>query len=750
MRTAGAQQIGGREGPKSSALSVTACLRCRDQKLKCGREHPKCTRCSRLNTTCLYPEPPNRRGQRTKRRQVQGPAERNRHGYDLGNVAIQHARLESISYGTSAIGDYTSGLHPASGPSFSNSLSSTPNPGHNTVAFGPANIGDASPTLAGDAFVLSSSYAAQLRRMKSAVTDPTFNAERYALPPTAIGLALLEIYFARIYNASLLFYKPLLFQQYLEGRVHDALLRALFALATLFLCPGYNGSKYLKNCNEELNLLSVYYTCGLPWAKAALREAMPLAVERPSLMIVQALQCLQMYWFGIGESLSGNLCLVLAYRSCQILEFDRKTATEDHESGRSVEFELRRRCFWACWVSTCIVMEPESCIESAWREVAMLPLPCSLSSSLSGGEITFNQMMDEDWNSLAVHSSTGNTGLPTATGLLIKIVGAWAKVQLLCKNRATVAAGDVKPIHDLCSLTSSLFERAIAIRNSTRANDETPQMQMIFLLHNAIYHQSQITLHSMVVPLFSGDPTSSKIDPQAQRKSAEAVIRHAELFETLLEPYLYGRSDVSRLPPLVGYGAFIVAIVFLSAEVCWHNEPVSELRAGAGKKNRRLDAAVAILHLLDTLKIYWRALGNPWEILRAVLRKIQSTRIETSEPTEPREGQSSSHPEDCHTTTEAGASNEPSGLENGYQQPATTNRSTREGIEDRETSPTGYISGNASEGQADIIPSNSLMHQLDTFPEGEWYSLSFTGSGVEELGGMDISSLFQQGFGTFS
>jgi hypothetical protein len=33
MRTAGAQQIGGREGPKSSALSVTACLRCRDQKV---------------------------------------------------------------------------------------------------------------------------------------------------------------------------------------------------------------------------------------------------------------------------------------------------------------------------------------------------------------------------------------------------------------------------------------------------------------------------------------------------------------------------------------------------------------------------------------------------------------------------------------------------------------------------------------------------------------------------------------------
>ncbi|RKK83374.1 hypothetical protein BFJ68_g17262 [Fusarium oxysporum] len=359
-------------------------------------------------------------------------------------------------------------------------------------------------------------------------------------------------------------------------------------------------------------------------------------------------------------------------------------------------------------------------------------------------------MMGEDWNSLAVHSPTGNTGLPTATGLLIKIVGAWAKVQLLCKKRAPVAAGDVKSIHDLCSLTSSLFEKAIVIRNSTCANDETPQMQMVFLLHDAIYHQSQIALNSMVVPLFSGVPTSLGIDPQTQRKSAEAVIRHAELFETLLKPYLYGRSDVSRLPPLVGYGAFVVAIVFLSAEVRWHNQPVSELRAGAGKKNRRLDAAIAILRLLDTLKIYWRALGNPWEILRAALRKIHSTPIETSESTEPQERQSSPHPEDCHTTTEVGASNQPSGLENGYQQPATTTRNTREGIEDRETSLTGHITGNTSEGQADIITSNSLMHQLDTFPEGEWYSLSFAGSGVEELGGMELSSLFQQGFGTFN
>jgi hypothetical protein len=70
--------------------------------------------------------------------------------------------------------------------------------------------------------------------MKSGAADSTCEAEVPPLPPTALGLALLEIYFSRIYNAPLLFNKSLLFDQYLNGQVHGALLKALFALATLY------------------------------------------------------------------------------------------------------------------------------------------------------------------------------------------------------------------------------------------------------------------------------------------------------------------------------------------------------------------------------------------------------------------------------------------------------------------------------------------------------------------------------------
>ncbi len=171
------------------------------------------------------------------------------------------------------------------------------------------------------------SYQNQLRTSTSLASGSTLESSQPPpLPPTSLGLALLEIYFARMYNASILFHKPLLFQQYIEGKVHRALLRTLFALATLYVPPRYAGcyldpdnSRFIqpKNCesrssansNEELKILSVYQSSGLPWAKAALEEATQLAIQSPSLMVVQALQCIQLYCFGIGQPHSAHLCL---------------------------------------------------------------------------------------------------------------------------------------------------------------------------------------------------------------------------------------------------------------------------------------------------------------------------------------------------------------------------------------------------------------------------------------------------------
>lgn len=71
--------------------------------------------------------------------------------------------------------------------------------------------------------------------MSPIATKPAPITDQAPLPPTALGLSLLELYFTRIYNASLMFHKPVLFQQYLEQKLHGVLLRALLALATLYV-----------------------------------------------------------------------------------------------------------------------------------------------------------------------------------------------------------------------------------------------------------------------------------------------------------------------------------------------------------------------------------------------------------------------------------------------------------------------------------------------------------------------------------
>lgn len=163
----------------------------------------------------------------------------------------------------------------------------------------------------------------------------------------------------------------------------------------------------------------------------------------------------------------------------------------------------------------------------------------------------------------------------------------------------------------LSHLATSLFDDAVSLRDSSYQNDSISEVQLLLFLHDALYHQCQITMHSMVVPLFSGIPTDPKIDAGKQRQSAETVTKHADMFERLLAPYVYDRTDVSWVPPLVGYGAFVAGIVLLATEISLQNKDVNGSPTEAGKKSHRLAAVKSFLHLLDNLRVYWRALQRP-------------------------------------------------------------------------------------------------------------------------------------------
>lgn len=167
-------------------------------------------------------------------------------------------------------------------------------------------------------------------------------------------------------------------------------------------------------------------------------------------------------------------------------------------------------------------------------------------------------------------------------------------------------------MHHFSSLATLLFDDATFVRRSVRRDDNTTEAENLFVFHDAIYHQCQIVLHSLLVPLFSGIPADRSIDNhrQTQTRAAETVLKHADLFTQLLTPYLRGDEDVSRLPPLVGYGAFVVGMVFLSTEAARRNQ-VTEGSVNTEENGDRILAVKNTVPLLDTLRAYWRALQQP-------------------------------------------------------------------------------------------------------------------------------------------
>lgn len=119
------------------------------------------------------------------------------------------------------------------------------------------------------------------------------------------------------------------------------------------------------------------------------------------------------------------MLIALAYRSCHLLGYSKKITDGYDSSHISLESELGRRCFWACWTSTCIVMEPESYLRAAWQEVAMVPLPGRISSTSSGSEVALHETMDEDWFPRSLESRSGHNPRPVPAALLMKMVGVW-------------------------------------------------------------------------------------------------------------------------------------------------------------------------------------------------------------------------------------------------------------------------------------------------------------------------------------
>lgn len=188
------------------------------------------------------------------------------------------------------------------------------------------------------------------------------------LPPRSVLLKLVDIYFTHVNNQAYGFlHRPTFLRQVEEGSVSDGLLYAICAISARFSAAHAVNH---KSINEQ-----PAYSVGEPYAvearKLALRD-----FDRPTVQNVQALLLLALHDFGGRKGHKAWMFAGMAIRMASALRLNRevdgngagvKNVYESMESQlshgveqpipasmervRSTEQEVRRRTFWACFIT---------------------------------------------------------------------------------------------------------------------------------------------------------------------------------------------------------------------------------------------------------------------------------------------------------------------------------------------------------------------------------------------------------------
>ncbi|KAE8140005.1 hypothetical protein BDV38DRAFT_240827, partial [Aspergillus pseudotamarii] len=412
-------------------------------------------------------------------------------------------------------------------------------------------------------------------------------------------------------------------------------------------------------------------------------------------------------------------------------------------------------------------MEPEPYARLAWQEASMIPLPAAIQDSASAHEVALNEKMDHTWrSSLAVSQCEGSRSLVYAA-LLVKMVGVWVKAQLLVRDWASYSIADnLDSLQRLSHLARSIFEKEMSsVDTEASRSDHGTEDTPLVLFTSALYHQCQIALHSMVVPLFSGTHHGPTIDPEIVKQSAETVTQHAELCEALLAPYMYGPGDVTLLPPFVGYAAFITGVVFLAIEVSFRDKTSRRPIPGTVSESRRLSTVKGTLGLLNKLRFYWRALQLSWEKLDAALQlhlscyrtqhgltgphPVRAPELNPSTPKSQLSDPVLEQPVDNEQSRHREASVPPISPSDQHLHPLASGRRTLE-VDAIQQTPQVTMSGNCNFEQSDMEAADmSFTTPSGVTQDNPWYNLSFAEAGIEQFAGFEPLHLFQQGCGFF-
>ncbi|KAH7378875.1 hypothetical protein BKA64DRAFT_240815 [Cadophora sp. MPI-SDFR-AT-0126] len=561
----------------ATATAVTACSRCRKQKLRCSRDRPTCKRCRNIAAICEYPRPPDRKLLALKRVQ---------NANANANAKTRRAQRESES------------------------LKSSPQTSDCPRRASPAPFG-----ILGRR---DSDVGHQFRRDPMSgdhrASPPPLNAvlKRTTLPSPEVAIFLFEIFFSRLYNASLLFHKATFLSDFHANKVPDFVALSIYALASTFLGASHNHARQDED-EDGVDLgISMISTSdpvkqGFEWATAASQRVL-LQADVPRLETIQACQNLALYWFSRGQTDRTHIHAHTAYRTARLLGLHIPSGHDGASDSSDLLNELKLRCFWSCWMTSCISQENAAFKTTPWQEAASLPLPSDEETFASGTPIS-SECFDENGEIMPLHPLTSKPR-PSTMGELVKLFNLWWEIQHFVKHQGSNPTGSSSRISTLLELDRRLgiifenFHPDLRYQQADTFTSSKIDSYQLFSLH-CLYRLCACALHTSIVPLFSEIPLTPLVSKKLVRISAEESVKHAFLILDMASDFLNTRPDISRLPSITGYAMFVACTVHFKSLVA----QMRLQRYGTG----RFKGAVCIL---GQLKKYWATNQNLWDALK--------------------------------------------------------------------------------------------------------------------------------------
>ncbi|KAF5640183.1 Zn(2)-Cys(6) zinc finger domain protein [Fusarium sp. NRRL 25303] len=319
--------------------------------------------------------------------------------------------------------------------------------------------------------------------------------------------------------------------------------------------------------SPELAVFATYSGYGDAWAESARREAW-LLTDRPTVQVVQALSCLNLYWFATRDLGRARINAADGIRTKDELQL----------------IERKHGCFWACWSTMCISSFPEAYAKNAWEEAYNVPLPVSSDGFASEGNVARRYCMNVEWKPEALNEELN----PPSS-----IMSEHMRLMGVCL---------AKEIYE-----SSHFPAYVT------ANEGVGRDIARLLGLHSLYHLCQIVLLCPLVSLFSGQ---RGIAGERTQSHAQTIAKHAIHHGHLIRDYIAKQQDVSKLSSHVGFASFVstsIILTLLRSRARRHHEDGHTRDHVSQALVTLIQDSIDILSILETF----------WEHLEPMTRSLQ-------------------------------------------------------------------------------------------------------------------------------